>query len=219
MFQSAESRWRAVQSRSDLARSAFVFAVLSTRIYCRPTCPARLARRANVIFYDLPEEAEAQGFRPCKRCKPEMLEDDVSQQESRRVISTACTLMQRQPQLTVREVSRSVGLSTRYFYTAFRRVVGTTPGIYVRQMQEFRQKEPDNSSPSPAHSVSQKSSSTTSLTIACDYEDFGLVDDDYQASLSFSGLLASADGRQRGYQAEDSEFQISNTEWLALHEN
>lgn len=76
-------------ARSDSARYAilsarscppsdvppFIYGVVSTKIYCRPTCRARLARRANVIFFETAAEAAAAGYRPCKRCRPDVSSD------------------------------------------------------------------------------------------------------------------------------------------------
>ncbi|KAL2444399.1 hypothetical protein ABEF95_016528 [Exophiala dermatitidis] len=69
-YETPTSRWKALTVRDHLASHAFVYAVLTTKIYCRPDCKARLARRANVVFYDTAKEAEKAGFRACKRCKP-----------------------------------------------------------------------------------------------------------------------------------------------------
>ena len=63
-------RWTAVKNRDRGADGRFVFAVRTTGIYCRPSCPARRPRRTNVRFYSLPEAAEADGFRACRRCAP-----------------------------------------------------------------------------------------------------------------------------------------------------
>ena len=65
-----QSRWQAVQGRDSAADGRFVYAVTSTGIYCRPTCPSRRPLRRNVRFFDLPEAAEHEGFRACKRCRP-----------------------------------------------------------------------------------------------------------------------------------------------------
>lgn len=69
-YSTPSDRWRALTQRDSLATDAFVYAVRTTRIYCRPDCRARLARRANVSFYDTGAQAEHDGFRACKRCKP-----------------------------------------------------------------------------------------------------------------------------------------------------
>ena len=62
--------WNAVLARDASRDGSFVFAVRSTGIYCRPSCPARRPRREHVEFFPLPEAAEQEGFRACKRCKP-----------------------------------------------------------------------------------------------------------------------------------------------------
>jgi AraC family transcriptional regulator, regulatory protein of adaptative response / methylated-DNA-[protein]-cysteine methyltransferase len=66
----ADRFWRATLSRDARADGTFVLAVRSTHIYCRPSCPARRPLRRNVIFFRTREEAERQGFRPCRRCRP-----------------------------------------------------------------------------------------------------------------------------------------------------
>jgi AraC family transcriptional regulator, regulatory protein of adaptative response / methylated-DNA-[protein]-cysteine methyltransferase len=66
----AERYWRASMSRDARADGTFVLAVRSTHIYCRPSCPARRPLRRNVVFFRTVVEAEKQGFRPCRRCRP-----------------------------------------------------------------------------------------------------------------------------------------------------
>jgi len=65
-----EARWAAVVERDAGHDGAFVFAVRTTGIYCRPSCGARRPKRENAAFYTTPDEAEADGFRACKRCQP-----------------------------------------------------------------------------------------------------------------------------------------------------
>ena len=65
-----EERWKAVLSRDPAADGAFYYSVRTTGVYCRPNCPARLARRENVGFHDTSDDAERAGFRACKRCRP-----------------------------------------------------------------------------------------------------------------------------------------------------
>src|SRR5215470_11366796 len=67
---STDPRWRAVLSRDRASDGKFVFAVSSTGVYCRPSCPSKRPRRENVTFYATPKEAEAAGFRGCLRCRP-----------------------------------------------------------------------------------------------------------------------------------------------------
>src|SRR4029453_1715433 len=63
-------RWKAVADRDLAADGRFVFAVTTTGIYCRPTCPSRRPRREHVEFFDRAADAEQAGFRACLRCKP-----------------------------------------------------------------------------------------------------------------------------------------------------
>ena len=65
-----ETLWRAVLKRDGRFDGRIFFAVLSTGIYCRPSCPARRPRREQVIFFRVPEAAEHAGFRSCRRCRP-----------------------------------------------------------------------------------------------------------------------------------------------------
>src|SRR5258705_1643437 len=65
-----ERRWRIVLARDRRYDGAFVYAVQSTGIYCRPSCPSRRPRREHVTFFPVPEAAEGAGFRPSRRCRP-----------------------------------------------------------------------------------------------------------------------------------------------------
>ncbi len=67
-----DRRWTAVLSRDRSADGTFYYAVKTTGVYCRPSCAARRPNRQNVDFYNKPAQAEAAGFRPCKKCKPSM---------------------------------------------------------------------------------------------------------------------------------------------------
>ena len=69
-FANDEARWQAIKRRDRAADGAFYYSVLTTGVYCRPSCAARRARRENVRFYAADAEAERAGFRPCKRCRP-----------------------------------------------------------------------------------------------------------------------------------------------------
>src|SRR5713101_4411185 len=65
-----DTRWVAVVERNSRFDGSFVYSVATTGVYCRPSCPSRPAKRMNVRFHTTCAEAEAAGFRPCKRCKP-----------------------------------------------------------------------------------------------------------------------------------------------------
>ena len=67
---SFEAAYAASERRDATHDGAFVLAVATTGIYCKPSCPARMPKRENVRVFDSGEEARAEGFRACKRCKP-----------------------------------------------------------------------------------------------------------------------------------------------------
>src|ERR1700751_6471800 len=69
-YRPAAARWDAVRSRDRGADGVFVYAVRSTGVYCRPSCPSRKPNPSQIVFFPLPEAAEQQGFRECRSCKP-----------------------------------------------------------------------------------------------------------------------------------------------------
>src|SRR5262245_1652029 len=71
LFATTEARWSALAGRDKAAMDAFVYAVKSTGVYCRPLCGSRLPRRDNVEFFASRAEAEHRGYRACKQCKPD----------------------------------------------------------------------------------------------------------------------------------------------------
>ena len=90
-FADDESRWQSLVDRDPAADGAFVYSVKTTGVYCRPTCPSRLAQRNNVRFHATYEEAEAAGFRPCKRCKP--TGESVAQHQAS-IVARACRIIE-----------------------------------------------------------------------------------------------------------------------------
>ncbi|MBT8330648.1 MAG: hypothetical protein KJN87_13160, partial [Desulfofustis sp.] len=66
-----EKRYEAIRSREVAGGDAFFYAVVTTGVYCRPGCSSRTPNRENVLFFDTPQHAEQQGYRPCRKCRPE----------------------------------------------------------------------------------------------------------------------------------------------------
>ncbi|KAL4800966.1 metal binding domain of Ada-domain-containing protein [Aspergillus venezuelensis] len=131
LSQTTALRWQAVVTRDPSAR--FIYAVLTTKIYCRPSCAARLARRANIEFYDTPVQAERAGFRACKRCKPETLEPLVNPQML--VVRRAVGMIRKDIEMgrrpTLGRLAGEAGLTASHFHRVFKKVMGVTPGIYA----------------------------------------------------------------------------------------
>jgi methylphosphotriester-DNA--protein-cysteine methyltransferase len=128
LYPDFESKWEALSSRDEKAARCFFYCVKSTGIYCRPTCAARLARKKNVVFYNTVSEAEAAGFRPCKRCKP-MLPLHESHHS---VIRATCRLLDNSPKSApgLKILAENVGFTQWHFHRVFRRFTGMTPRMY-----------------------------------------------------------------------------------------
>ena len=122
-FATDDARWAAVTSRDPAADGVFFYGVRSTGIYCRPTCPARRPSRSRVAFFETTEAAEAQGFRPCRRCRPGEADGVVAQ--VRRLLDTA------DPPPSLRGLGEAVGLSPSHLQRLFKRATGLSPKQYA----------------------------------------------------------------------------------------
>ena len=141
-----DARWQAVVTRDATVDGKFVYAVHTTAIYCRPSCAARLARPENVNFYDSPDEAEAAGFRACKRCKPNQISLATSQTEK---VEFACRLLENSEAIpNLEALAKHVGLSKYHFQRLFKRITGVTPKAYAQahRTQKLREQLSDGDS-------------------------------------------------------------------------
>lgn len=128
-----EARWRAVRARDRAADGQFVFAVRTTGIFCRPSCSARPARRANVEFFATPQAARDAGYRPCKRCQPEALD------ANRKLVERACALLARDEQTpALAAVAARLHLSPSALTRLFQRELGVSPRDYLSQAKRRR---------------------------------------------------------------------------------
>jgi len=123
------SMWNSVVARDRHADGAFVYAVASTGVYCRPSCPSRRPRRENVAFFDSTEEARRAGFRACRRCRPdETAPADPWIDKIRR----ACVYLDNvdgHPSLAA--LAGRIGGSPYHLQRNFKRIVGVTPREYA----------------------------------------------------------------------------------------
>jgi AraC family transcriptional regulator of adaptative response/methylated-DNA-[protein]-cysteine methyltransferase len=125
-----EARWRIALAKDRRFDGCFVTGVLSTGIYCRPSCPARPPRRENVKFFARPEDAEAAGLRPCLRCRPEaQARDEAAVAEALRLLQGA------EDMVPLERLAAAVGYSPTHFQKVFKRGVGLSPAAYQRAVR------------------------------------------------------------------------------------
>lgn len=114
--------WQAV-----VTRAKFIYAVTSTGIYCRPSCPARRPKREHVRFFQLPELARAAGYRACKRCCPDKAQPKLE------LIRQLCSYIDEHlgEPLTLQILADHVTLSPSYVQRRFKKTVGISPQAYI----------------------------------------------------------------------------------------
>ena len=129
LIESDSARWDAVMRRDSQADGRFFTCVKTTGIYCRPSCGAKRPKRENVFFVETRAEAEAAGFRPCKRCRP----DETVQPDARgELIARACRLIETAEEPPALEaLAEAVGLSPFHFHRLFKQATGLTPKAYA----------------------------------------------------------------------------------------
>lgn len=134
MLPDSSTAWRAVQRHDSVFDGRFVYAVRTTRIFCRPSCPSRRPARSRVEFFASPADAERAGYRACKRCRP----SDTGQTATARAITRAVEYLHRHPGNRVKLVTlaRAAGMSAFHLQRAFKRALGVSP----REYQEARRR-------------------------------------------------------------------------------
>jgi AraC family transcriptional regulator, regulatory protein of adaptative response / methylated-DNA-[protein]-cysteine methyltransferase len=133
------SYWDAVAARDRSMDGVFYYAVLSTGIYCRPSCPSKRPRRENVVFFRAREAAEGAGFRACKRCKPEAA---AASDPNGQLVEKICRHIDAHldQRVTLEALSRALGMSPFYLQRTFKAVTGITPRAYSesRRLDSFK---------------------------------------------------------------------------------
>ena len=132
----AEKAWGAFTRRDRSFDGRFVIGVLTTGIYCRPSCAARQPRRENVRFFTDGGEARAAGLRACKRCRP----DEVARDEAA-VLAAIDEIKSSEGLPQLAELAQAVGYSPTHFQRIFTRATGLSPAAYARALREERARE------------------------------------------------------------------------------
>ena len=129
----AAAAMAAFEARDRASDGAFVVAVRTTHIYCRPSCPARRPRPENIAFYADGAAARAAGYRPCLRCRP----DEASRDE--RAVREAIRLIEAsEERVGLEDLARAVGYAPHHFHRLFKRDTGLTPAAFARGLRADR---------------------------------------------------------------------------------
>ncbi|MDC0887078.1 bifunctional DNA-binding transcriptional regulator/O6-methylguanine-DNA methyltransferase Ada [Altererythrobacter sp.] len=130
-----DTAWAAVQSRNRSFDGRFVTGVLTTGIYCRPSCAARHPLRENVRFFATGAEARAAGLRACKRCLP----DNVARDEA--AVLAAIDAIKAGESAALEELAAITDYSPSHFQRVFKRATGLSPAAYARALREDRARD------------------------------------------------------------------------------
>jgi AraC family transcriptional regulator of adaptative response/methylated-DNA-[protein]-cysteine methyltransferase len=123
---SRHEMFTALDDRDSAFDGVFFYGVITTGIFCKPSCPSRPARRDNVRFFVSAEEASLSGFRPCKRCRPDTLDADT-----KNVVGIARHIeAHADEKLTLATLANVAGLSPSRLQRAFKAAFGISPKQY-----------------------------------------------------------------------------------------
>ena len=124
-----DPRWARIVARDRTADGHLWYSVLTTGVYCRPSCASRIANPKNVLLHDTFEEAKATGFRPCKRCNPD---GPSVEAENVAIVARACRLIEEsEEEPSLADLAAAVGRSPSYFHRRFKAATGLTPKDYA----------------------------------------------------------------------------------------
>src|SRR5437868_2447529 len=134
-----EVYWEAVRARDARFDGLFVYAVRSTGVYCKPSCPSRRPRREQVSFFASCGGAEAAGFRACKRCLPR---EASASDPALEMVLRACGLIEAREgeAVSLEELGEAAGVSPHHLQRTFKKVTGITPRQYAAacRLRQFK---------------------------------------------------------------------------------
>jgi len=134
-----DPRWARIVARDKSADGYFWYSVLTTGVYCRPSCPSRIANPKNVLLHETLDDAKATGFRPCKRCNPDGPSIEI---ENAVLVTKACRIIEEsEEEPSLEALADALGRSPSYFHRVFKAATGVTPKGYAagRRAAKVRQ--------------------------------------------------------------------------------
>jgi AraC family transcriptional regulator, regulatory protein of adaptative response / methylated-DNA-[protein]-cysteine methyltransferase len=191
--QAAERFWQATVHRDSRADGSFVFAVRSTHVYCRPSCPARRPLRSNTLFFRTAQDAESHGFRPCRRCRPK------NQDGASALVQQAAALIANASDDSVRlgALTRELHASPAKLRRAFHHVTGLAPKEFEQALRLQRFKK-----------MLREGSRVTEALYACGYGSSSRLYEKTNAQLGMTpaSYRKGGEGMQIGYSVADTSL-------------
>ena len=135
-------QWQQVLERDASADGQFVYAVKSTKIYCKPSCASRRPARKQVSFYPTTGAAEAAGYRACKRCEPDRATAKADPQAKAIAAVTDYLTSHADQRTRLGDVAKATGVGRLTILRGFKRVLGVSPGEFAKaqRLAKFKEK-------------------------------------------------------------------------------
>ena len=188
-FVTDEERWDAVVHRNAAAEGVFYYSVRTTGVYCRPSCPSRLAKQSNVRFHPTCEDAEKAGFRPCRRCRPN--EPPLAERQ-KAAIEKACKLIGTSEQrLDLARLAKMVGISRFHFHRIFKQFTGLTPKQYETAHRINRVRTELTTSPTVTEAIYRAGFNSSGRFYATSSSVLGMTPTDFRAGGANSSIQFS----------------------------
>jgi AraC family transcriptional regulator of adaptative response/methylated-DNA-[protein]-cysteine methyltransferase len=182
-----DPRWAAVLARDAQADDTFLYAVRTTGVYCRPSCPSRRANPKNVTFYGTCDAAEQAGFRPCRRCQPR----GASLSDRRAAtVASICEFIQHAEQLPrLAELAERAGMSPYHFHRVFKATTGLSPRAYATAQRAGRVRGELKRSPTVTQAIMDAGYNSGGRFYADSNELLGMTPRQYRAGGADTRIL------------------------------
>jgi AraC family transcriptional regulator, regulatory protein of adaptative response / methylated-DNA-[protein]-cysteine methyltransferase len=193
-----DPRWARIVARDKTADGHLWYSVLTTGVYCRPSCPSRIANPGNVQLHDTLESARSTGFRPCKRCKPDGASIEC---QNVALVAKACRMIEAsEEEPSLEQLAHEVGRSPSYFHRVFKATTGLTPKAYASAHRAKR--------------VRQQLASCRTVTEAIYDAGFNSSGRFYEKSVDMLGMTPSQ--YRNGGASEEIRFAVGQTSLGAI---
>ena len=180
-------QWQQVLERGSHADGQFFYAVKSTKIYCRPSCPSRRPAKKNVSFFPTAAAAQQAGYRACKRCEPDRATPRPDPQASVIAAATEYLTQHASERTRLHDLAKATGVGRLTILRGFRRVLGVSPGEFAKAQRVARFKDALR----PTKTSAQRNASSAPATKR-------ITDAIYEAGFGSSSRLYETSGESLG---------------------